>query len=369
MTVPERLRATYAFQPTDRFIRQEFYIWNEAIARWKGEGLPDDWQEKNLFQFDEPGKSSTGVNLGWCEPPFIPAYEEKLISRDGPYEVYQDYAGRWLKVFEGRRHGFMPQYIRHPVTGWKDWEEEVAPRLDPQTPERHANLAERLSALQKRQQEESWFITQPSIGGYMYLRALLGPEEILFAFHDQPDLVHAMMRQWATLVGSAIQKVQAGVEIDELYLAEDICYKSGPLISPQMMEEFLLPYYSQIITDARARQTRHMYVHIDTDGFAPPVIPLYRKVGMDMMSPFEIAAGNDVLEIAREYPDLIMSGGIDKRVLAERPEAIDAYLTRVIPPMRKRGGFIPTCDHGVPDNVSLANYLYYRQRMCELDSV
>jgi hypothetical protein len=35
--------------------------------------------------------------------------------------------------------------------------------------------------------------------------------------------------------------------------------------------------------------------------------------------------------------------------------------------MLERGGYIPTCDHGVPDNVSLESYLHYRRRMCELD--
>ena len=35
--------------------------------------------------------------------------------------------------------------------------------------------------------------------------------------------------------------------------------------------------------------------------------------------------------------------------------------------MKARGGYIPTCDHGVPDNVSYANYLHYRRRMCEMD--
>ena len=33
----------------------------------------------------------------------------------------------------------------------------------------------------------------------------------------------------------------------------------------------------------------------------------------------------------------------------------------------KRGDYIPTCDHGVPNDVSLENYLYYRRRVCEMD--
>jgi hypothetical protein len=34
--------------------------------------------------------------------------------------------------------------------------------------------------------------------------------------------------------------------------------------------------------------------------------------------------------------------------------------------MRERGGYIPTCDHGVPAEVSYENYLYFRKRMLEL---
>ena len=83
---------------------------------------------------------------------------------------------------------------------------------------------------------------------------------------------------------------------------------------------------------------------------------------MDMMSPFEIAAGCDPVAIGRQYPDLVMSGGIDKRVLATTPAEIDAYLKRVMLPLKERGGYIPTSDHGVPMEVSYENYLHYRRR-------
>ena len=46
---------------------------------------------------------------------------------------------------------------------------------------------------------------------------------------------------------------------------------------------------------------------------------------------------------------------------------IDREVERVIPTMRARGGYIPTCDHGVPDNVTYESYRHYRRRLCELD--
>jgi uroporphyrinogen decarboxylase len=177
------------------------------------------------------------------------------------------------------------------------------------------------------------------------------------------------MKTWLELADAVITEHQKHVTIDELFLAEDICYNHGPLISPAMMREFLTPYYADLIRGLKARQidpSRHLYLQIDTDGFAPPVMPVYQELGMDVMSPFEVAAGCDVVALGREYPDVAMFGGIDKRVLAQGKAAIDAMVERILPPMRERGGYIPTCDHGVPEEVALEDYIHYRERCVEL---
>jgi len=107
-------------------------------------------------------------------------------------------------------------------------------------------------------------------------------------------------------------------------------------------------------------------VQIDTDGDCRPVIPLYREaIGMDVMSPFEVASGCDVVEIGRQYPDLVMRGGLDKRVLSQGRPAIDEMLERILPAMRQRGGYLPMCDHGVPEEVPLDDYIYFRQRIAQ----
>ena len=87
---------------------------------------------------------------------------------------------------------------------------------------------------------------------------------------------------------------------------------------------------------------------------------------MDIMSPMEVAAGCDVVSIGQEHPGLALFGGIDKRVLAQSTEAIDRHLARILPTMRARGGYLPTCDHGVPEEVPYQNYLHYRRRCVEM---
>ena len=58
-------------------------------------------------------------------------------------------------------------------------------------------------------------------------------------------------------------------------------------------------------------------------------------------------------------------GGVDKRILAADFDSIDRMVDRIFPVMQRRGGYMPTCDHGVPEEVSLKNYMHFRKRCLE----
>ncbi|HEY3320569.1 MAG TPA: uroporphyrinogen decarboxylase family protein [Planctomycetota bacterium] len=365
----QKMRDFYDRKPGAPLYRTEFGYY--CIEAWEQQGLPKNapWaQLAELFQYDKGATHGLG-GLGWCEAELVPAFDEKIVEDRGEHEIVQDYAGRHVLYFKGRRNGFMPEYVDHPVKDLKTWNENVKWRLDPKTPQRYATLDERMKRAQAAA-AEGQMIVCGLIGGYMYLRSLMGPEALLYMFYDQPALIHDCMQTWLALADAVTARHQQHVTIDEVFLAEDICYNHGCLISPDMMREFLLPYYQQFISNLKLRQidkSRHVFVQVDTDGFADPVIPIYREsIGMDYMSPFEVASGCDVVAIGQRYPDLLIRGGIDKRVLAESKNAIDEMVERILPAMRKRGGYIPCCDHGVPAEVPLENYFHYRKRCVEL---
>ncbi|MCL2708560.1 MAG: hypothetical protein FWF03_05525 [Defluviitaleaceae bacterium] len=361
-----KMRSFYSMEKDAPLVQKEFGFF--AMDRWKREGHIKDGDDLNaLFGFDGPSTASLG-GLGWCEAAFIPRFDEEVIEDRGEHELVRDFAGRHVLFFKGRRNGFMPEYVAHPVSCRADWERDVKWRLDPDAPGRLDDAQKNAEWAAKTAETEGFRVCQAAIGGYMYLRSLVGPEGILYMVYDDPGLVHEMMEAWFNLADAVIERHQRHATLDEFFLAEDICYNHGPLISPDMMREFLFPYYNQIITNIKKRQldkTRRLFIQIDTDGDCRPVIPVYQEIGMDYMSPFEVASGCDVVELGKQYPRLLMRGGIDKRILASGKDAIDRMIEKIIPTMKRRGGYIPVCDHGVPEEVNFEDYMHYRKRMAE----
>jgi len=361
----KKIRDFFAVKPDAGIVQTEFGFY--CLDKWKSQGhITDKTDLGELFMFEDT--TSTGLGgLGGCEAEFFPRFETLVLEDRGDYELVQDFAGRHVLFFKGRRSGFMPEYVDHPVKDMKTWEENCKWRMNPDSPERYANIEKDMRQRIQRA-NQGCVVQQGVVGGYMYLRSLIGPEDLLYKFYDEPELIHDCMKTWFELADKVISEHQKYVTLDEIFFAEDICYKGGPLISPDMMREFLLPYYQQLIDNIKSRQidkSRHLFVQIDTDGFCYPVIDAYKEIGMDHMSPFEVASDCDVVEIGKKYPDLRIRGGIDKRILASGRDAIDRMIDRIMPVMKKRGGYIPTCDHGVPEEVDFNDYMYYRQRMQE----
>jgi len=361
----KKMRDFYALRPDAGIIQTDFGFY--CLDKWKSQGyITDSTNLSELFMYEDTGTAWLG-GLGGCEAAFCPQFETKVLEDRGDYELVQDHAGRHVLFFKNRRSGFMPEYVDHPVKDMKSWEENCKWRMNPDSPERYTNLEKNIQNTVDRA-NEGCVVQQYSVGAYMYLRSLMGPEDVLYKFYDEPELIHDCMQTWFNLADKITSEHQKYVTIDEILLDEDICYKCGPLISPDMIKEFLFPYYQQLINNIKARnidKSRHLFVHVATDGFVYPVIDLYKSIGMDLMSPFEVAAGCDVVEVGKKYPDLLIKGGIDKRILASGKDAIDREVDRIMLVMKKRGGYIPTCDHGVPEEVDFNDYLHYRKRMRE----
>jgi uroporphyrinogen decarboxylase len=146
---------------------------------------------------------------------------------------------------------------------------------------------------------------------------------------------------------------------------EDMAYKTASLISPNHVRELMMPNYRKI-TDVLHKAGVDV-IMLDSDGNIEELIPLWLEVGINYIYPMECAAGMDVVKLRKEYAqELIMGGGMDKRILAGGDlRAIDAMIDEKRDLMRN-GGYIPGCDHAIPPDIPWDAFRHYRERLAEI---
>ena len=99
----------------------------------------------------------------------------------------------------------------------------------------------------------------------------------------------------------------------------------------------------------------------DCDGDFRRLLPLWLEVGVNGMSPCKVAAGIDVGDLRMEHGrELLLSGGIDKRVLAAGKPQIKAEVEKRYA-TAELGGYILGIAHGVPPDVPWDNFCYYAE--------
>ena len=352
MTPHERFLAFMDFQPVDRIPLWEGGPWGSALRRWRREALGEGNNPPQYAQCDS--KLQCGVDI-WMRP----RYEQRVISEDDESITKVSDRGVVMRTFKSADTTSMPEHIEYPIKTRSDWE-ELKKRYDPNDEARFpAGWKEKC---EQWRQKGPVLIFQgpraPSLFGFV--RELLGPKRTLYAFYDEPELVHDMMEFNTEFVVNFLPRVLDEAPITSLFFWEDMCYRNGPLISPDTFRKFMLPRYQRVTELARSKGIDKILV--DSDGNVEELIPLWLESGINGVYPMEVAAGMDVVKLRREYGrDLLMTGGIDKRALARDRAAIDKELEAKLP-LAEQGGYIPHVDHALPHDISYDNFAYYWER-------
>ncbi len=355
MTDRERFVEYLCGRPVDRPPFWLFWSpWARTWERWGREGRPPDVRDHRSFMAPDQPPVAIPVKTGPC-----PSYPRQVLAEDEDYITTTD---SWGIVRRDYKHGeSMSQFLRFPVRSRADWERYRAERLDPANP---ARLAGDWLGLCRQWAQHGWPLqlgNYPDATVYGGLRWLLGDEECLYVFYDDPEFVREIMTHLTEIMVTVWHAVvKAGVKVDVIHIWEDMCGRQGPLISPAHWREFMGPCYRRIAEFAADYGIP--LISVDTDGKPDDIVPPMMEGGVNYLYPLEVAAGCDVNEYRRRWPELALMGGIDKRALARGPAAIDAELDRVWPAVAS-GRYIPDLDHLVPDDVCWENYTYYCRQL------
>ena len=313
----ERFRRVMALEPVDRLPVIEWAgWWDLTVKRWRQEGLP-----KGLESAAEIRE-----HLG------LDPYRQLWISP------------RKSSCPAPAHHG---AGLAKDTAGYLDLKKHLYPEPDFDTDEIR-DWGER----QARGELVAWITLE---GFFWYPRTLLGIERHLYAFYDDPDLMHRMNDDLLSYNRRALDAFCRVCTPSYATFAEDLSYNHGPMLSKKCFDEYLAPCYRQIIPDMRARGIIPV---IDSDGDVEPLIAWFEEVGIEGILPLERMAGVDVARIRRNHPRFKMIGAYDKTVMHRGEAAMRAEFERLLPVMRK-GGFIASCDHQTPPEVSLEQYQDY----------
>ena len=361
MTHRERLLRTLRFEPVDRGVDYEFGSWDQTIARWHKEGLPEKyigvWEAvKNYFKTDE---FYFGPGL-WINVEPLPGFNFKVIEQKGDHLIAIDKTGATVEILKPELGASIPRVLRYAIEGKKDWKKFREERLDPSISGR---IPDNLEKLCQKSLEVDYPISIDCRSLYGVLRNWIGIENISMALYDDETWVEEMMEHLTTLTLTVLQNLAGKCKIDYSRWWEDMCYNKGSLVSPAHFKKLLVPRYKRI-TDFLRHECGCEFNMLDCDGNIHELVPLWLEGGINGMFPLEVLH-TDAYKISAKFGKKVtLRGYFDKLALIKGKEAIDREFKR-LEPLFKRGGFILHTDHLVPPDVSWENYCYYRKQKCK----
>lgn len=361
MNQKERFIATTKFQEVDRpFFFPTIGFWKETIQRWRDEGLPryviNEAAAILYYNFDFYIPLPVGTHE---QPGLFPPFARKVVEKSDEYRIIRDPAGKLFKEFTDGASS-IPLFMEAPVKNMDDFK-NLRWRLVHSFPGRSINpVFDAMYLFAKKTEKPLGSIFS---GLFAFHRHLLGDEELMLAYFDMPELIHEMSRTWVKLTKGVVRSHVKRYGIIFVNFWEDMCFKSGPLVSPRIFREFMTPYYKMVIDDAKD-QGIEIFI-VDTDGDCNIVIPLFKEVGVNFMYPFEVQSGMDILKVREEHPDLVIMGGLDKMKLAGTYEDIEEEVMSKVPAMLEKGGYVPALDHAVPPEVPMRNFEYFLRVLTE----
>ncbi len=376
MTPRERFRALVKGEPVDRLPYNFGGPRASTFRAWLKQGLSEE-QRRNWSRWLD---AEPAIGFGKLNTQPIPAFDIQVLRED-PARNEREWIDEWgvrrIDAIRQPTEGFATRrYLQFPVTCLADFE-AMKYRYDSSTPERlipqaGENQRETYNPDGYRvlQGTTAWNdpahmhrvnhgdapskLTVPGL--YWTARDWAGFEGLSVLCYDDPACVHAMMEHWTNFIIAILDWPLSQVTIDEVILNEDMAYKHAAMLSPAMMEEFMMPRYRRLYDFFKSKGVTA--VVMDTDGHNGQVLDVFYPTAIDGISPLEIASHNDPGAFLERHPGLYIQGGIDKRELRFDKARARAEIALRYRQARQYGTYTPGVDHGVPPDVPLRNFLY-----------
>ena len=245
--------------------------------------------------------------------------DEALRQRFGDdfRRVYARYAGPELPVSEGttyrtvfgiERHGMgYGQPLNHPLANATLHEIHDYPWPDPNW----------MDVSRIKADAEAYNGEYAILGGdwspfWHDAIDLFGMEQLYVQMHETPELVDALMEHIVDYYAAVSERIfdATGTAIDIFFIGNDFGSQTGPLMSPDLFERFILPHLQRLIVLGHAYGLK---VQLHCCGGYAPLIPVLIEARLDALHAVQPdCVGMDLRTLKAEFGNRILfNGAID----------------------------------------------------------
>ena len=367
MTNRERALNLLHYKPVDRMPAVHFGYWHELLIEWAEQGkipmeLARSYGDSNaadreldrILGWDFNWQHIVGAHMG-----LKPGFEYKVLEvlPDGTQRV-QNGSGLIEKVKPGVTS--IPSEDDYLCKDRDAFETLYRPKMqfDP----------DRVPVDYFKTFNETRDYDSPiglSLGSVLgEIRSMVSVMGMSYLIYDEDeDLFADLVDAYAEMQYQCVKTIlETGAKFDFAHFWEDICFNSGPLLSPEIFRELCAKHYK------KRTDLCHQYgidiISLDCDGVTEQLLPVWFENGVNTMFPIEVGTWGDQFEPARKKfgPGMLGVGAMDKTVLREDKAAVDRELEKMRR-LASLGGFIPCPDHRLMPGTKFELVQYYAEEI------
>ena len=237
-----------------------------------------------------------------------------------------------------------------PITTWEEFETFAWP--DPTR-----ITTRRLEWYEEHLPEDMCVIAVGGCGHFAeYLSWLMGYETLCFSLYDQRDLVAAIAERCLNLFRAVTERLLQFDRVKMIWGSDDMGFRTGPLISPADLREFVLPGHKALAR--MAHEAGRPYLLHSCGNLELITQDLIEDVGIDAKHSFEDTF-ETVMAAKQKYGHRIaLLGGIDVDFLCRATAGqIRRRVRETLEACMTGGGYVLGTGNSVANYIPVDNYL------------
>ena len=187
----------------------------------------------------------------------------------------------------------------------------------------------------------------------------IGMMEFFTLLYDDLEFVMEVMDRYTRWL-SRVMEIVSNIGFDVVSASDDMAMKSGPMISPQMIDEHFIPKMLKVVESIGVPWFTH------SDGNMLPMMDIWLKLGQNGIHPIEPEA-MDIRLVKKEYGSRVcLIGNVDVDLLSTgTPDEIEKVVRELICDLAPGGGYILSSGNSIPSYAQVENVIAMGQALKE----